>query len=135
LITPNVEYGYQLIREAVENNTNFFVYDFYLGKRIQKLIKDSKSDSKCYIPVVDERIYNIISHFRSRPNIKTPLLCVTGTTNKIGKFTTQLILNDLLNSAGYKTSFISTEPHGELFGAMFSFPFGYNDTVSFREAK
>lgn len=131
LFQANVEYGYQLIRDTVENNKNFFVYDFHLGKRIKELIVDSKSDSKCYIPVVDEKIYNIISHFRSRPNIKTPLLCITGTTNKIGKFTTQLILNNLLNNAGYKTAFISTEPHGELFGAMFSFPFGYKDTVLF----
>lgn len=131
LFQANVEYGYELVKEAVRNNKNFFVYDHHLGKKVGELIKDSKSESRCYTPIVDQKIYNIISHFRTRPNIKTPLLCVTGTTNKIGKFTTQLILNDLLSKAGYKTSFISTEPHGELFGAIFSFLFGYNDTVLF----
>lgn len=131
LFQANVEYGYELVKEAVKNNKNFFVYDHHLGKKIEELIKDSKSESRCYTPIVDKRVYNIISHFKTRPNIQTPLLCVTGTTNKIGKFTTQLILNNLLSDAGYKTSFISTEPHGELFGAIFSFPFGYNDTVLF----
>jgi len=64
------------------------------------------------------------------PKLQTPVLAVVGTGSKQGKFTTQLIIKDVLEKTGYKISHVATEPQGILFGADFTFPFGHHPTVS-----
>ena len=129
LFQANVKYGYKLIQKAVEKGKNFYVFDHILQARINEIIAAYHSPSVCYTPIVDRKTNQIFSYLRYRPAIQTPVLCVTGTTNKQGKFTTQLRIKNLMERSGYQVGFISTEPHGELFGATFSFPFGHNDTV------
>lgn len=65
--------------------------------------------------------------------INRPVLGVFGTSSQQGKFTLQLIIRDLLHKAGYSVGQIGSEPHSELFGMDYSFPFGYNQSVYVRD--
>ena len=61
------------------------------------------------------------------------MLGVFGTSSQQGKFTLQLIIRDLLLKAGYSVGQIGSEPHSELFGMDYSFPFGYNQSIYVRD--
>ena len=125
----NIKYGYDLIKQCIQKDKNFFVFDNHLKIRIDQVISKNVMHNKCYVPKVDQNMFDAFSNFRFYPSINTPILAVIGTTNKQGKFTTQLRIKNILQKKSYKVSHVSTEPHGEIFGAEFSFPYGYNSTV------
>ncbi len=126
----NVDFGYRILKKAVEWNKNLFFYDSNLKSIVEKELITTEYTGKIYCPIVNTKTLKLLSFFKSQPNIKTPVLCVVGTTKSQGKFTTQLIIKTLLESEGYSIAHISTEPQGELFGSIYSFPFGYNSTIS-----
>ncbi|MGV8094263.1 MAG: DUF1611 domain-containing protein [Mangrovibacterium sp.] len=125
----NVKFGFDLITEMIKADKNLFLFDTELKEIIQKKYLTNKYKGKIYCPEINKETYRDFStfHFSNKPT--TPTLSVIGTSSKQGKFTTQLIIKELLQNKGYKVSHISTEPHGELLGADFSFPMGYNPTV------
>lgn len=67
--------------------------------------------------------------FKHLPALTCPVVAVIGTGSGQGKITTQLRLRNILRSAGYKVSHVSTEPQASLFGADALFPYGHNSTV------
>ena len=125
----NIKFGHDLVKKCIQKNKNFFVFDNFLKDKLDQVIIKEKLHNKCYVPKVDQNIFDVFSNFRFYPSIHTPVLAVIGTTNKQGKFTTQLRIKNILQKKSYEVSHISTEPHGELFGSVFSFPYGYNDTI------
>jgi uncharacterized NAD-dependent epimerase/dehydratase family protein len=130
----NIVFGNSLIDEALKRNKNFFLYDKRVVKYIEKRIKELqiKHLPHIYTPEVRVTDYELYSSFEFLPQVNCPVLMVIGTGNRQGKFTTQLRIIDILNKEGYRTGFVSTEPHGELFGANYVFPIGYMRNVNLR---
>jgi len=128
----NVKFGYELIELGIKNNKNFFVFDSRLEHKIKEQTKLFDYKGNIFIPKVDNQLLNDVMKLRFLPNLKTPVLAVIGTSNKQGKITTQLRLKEILEKEGYKVALVSTEPQGELLGACFSFPFGFNSTVTIK---
>jgi len=128
----NVKFGYELVELGIMYNKNFFVFDSRLEKKIKEIAKKFDYKGNIIIPKVDDFLFKDVMKLRFLPTLKTPVLAVIGTSNKQGKITTQLRLKEILEREGYKVALISTEPQGELLGACFSFPFGFNSTVEIK---
>ncbi|MDW5298894.1 MAG: DUF1611 domain-containing protein [Sedimentibacter sp.] len=125
----NVNFGYNLVNKALEHNKNFFVFDIRIYNYLTNIISNSKYKSKVYLPRVTSRDYEFLLNYKHLPVAKCPILMTIGTSNKQGKFTTQLKIKEILEEEGYVVSHISTEPQGELFGADHCFPYGHMSTV------
>lgn len=126
----NLIFGNKLIDEAIKRNKNFFVYDQRVKSYILSRIEHwGVASPRIYSPLIDEKDYEKFWDSQFLPNPKAPVLMVIGTGSRQGKFTTQLRLREILNKEGYKTGFVSTEPHGELFGANYCFPSGHMRAV------
>lgn len=127
----NAYYGYQLIRECIRRNKHFLVWDRVAYKLIQTVAGEAGAAYKgtIYLAGFNAEDRNRLLQAVDNTAVTTPSLCVIGTSKKQGKFTTQMILKELLQDAGYQVSHISTEPQGILLGADLTFPIGHNDTV------
>ena len=125
----NVKFGFDLVKLGLRYNKNFFVFDSRLKDVIQMIAKEFEYKGKIFLPNVTPSLYEDVKKLRFLPKLKTPVMAVIGTSNKQGKITTQLRLKQILENEGYKVALISSEPQGELLGACFSFPFGFQSTV------
>ena len=127
----NILFGYELTEAAIRNNKNIITWDAEVYKYISKYILENKHEyrGKIIIPHVNRHLYNKIMNFRYLPRVNIPVLLVLGSSNKQGKITTQLRIKEIMQSAGYKISLVSTEPQGLVLGADFTFPYGYKSTV------
>lgn len=127
----NIIFGNQLIDQALINRKNFFLLDKrvaeYINKRIIEL--ELSYQPKIYYPKVDTVDYDYMQNYDILPNVRVPCIMAIGTNSRIGKFTVQLRLKQIFESEGYKVGFISSEPHGELFGANYVIPIGHRRTV------
>lgn len=135
LFEANVNFGNELLEEAIKRDINIFVFDKYLRDYIKNKISNTKYTGKIYSPIVDANTYKNMMLFSYLDELKVPILSVIGTSSRQGKFTTQLRIKEVLKKEGYKVSHISTEPHGELFGAEFCFPYGHNGSVFLEKSK
>lgn len=125
----NVRFGYNLVNQALKHNKNFFVFD----KQIYDYLINNKPYSysgHIYSPIVNSELYHQIMKFSYLPNMKVPVVAVIGTTNRQGKFTVQTRLKDEFEQQGYTVSLLTTEPHGDILGSSFSFPYGFLSTVT-----
>lgn len=127
----NAYYGYHLIRECVQRGKHFLVWDRVAHKLIQS-VADEAGDA--YNGTIYLAGFNADDQARllqavDNTEVTTPSICVIGTSKKQGKFTTQMIIKELLQDAGYLVGHISTEPQGIILGADLTFPIGHNDTV------
>lgn len=59
-----------------------------------------------------------------------PIVGIMGTSSKQGKYTLQLELIKRMRERGYNTGHIATEPSGYLFGADYTFHFGYHANLN-----
>lgn len=127
----NAYYGYQLIRECIRRNKHFLVWDRVAHKLIQTLAEEAGEayQGTIYLAGFNASDYGRLLQGVDNTAVTTPSICVIGTSKKQGKFTTQMVLKELLQQAGYQVSHISTEPQGILLGADLTFPIGHNDTV------
>lgn len=131
LLDQNSYQGYSLIKECVKRNKNFIVWDRSVNDLIHSVISDSTTTytGKVFLTAFakqdKENLYASMEH----TVLKSPSICVVGTNKKQGKFTTQLILKELLKENGYKVSHLATEPQGIVLGADITFPIGHNGTV------
>ena len=124
----NVRFGYNLVSQSIIRNKNLFLFDKQLLNNIEAdLLKSYKG--RIYSPVIDQKSLNEIMNFEYLPSVKIPVLAVIGTTNRQGKFSAQIRLKDIMERNGYSVAMLSTEPHGELLGSVFSFPYGFSSTV------
>ncbi|MCC8173237.1 MAG: S8 family serine peptidase [Odoribacter sp.] len=123
----NIVFGNRLINKALEKRKNFFVYDKRVAEYIEERLKENNLGYKpeIYLPKIERDDYLEYSSFEFLPNVDCPVMMVIGTSNKQGKFTTQLRIKEAMEKEGYKVGFMSTEPQGELFGANFVFPSGH----------
>lgn len=82
-------------------------------------------------PVVDKEVYrSLVSAFAPDVPITCPVLGIFGTSQDQGKVTAQLLIRKELKRRGYATSWLATEHQGELLGADYTFPNGYEGLVS-----
>jgi len=126
----NVKLGHEIVNKAIENNKNMFLFSPRLKRAVRQIISDTSYRCKIYLPEVNRDTFQQILQFKHLPETNVPVISVIGTSNKQGKFTTQLRIKDILKNEGYRVSHIATEPHGELFGASFAFPYGHQGTVN-----
>ena len=129
----NIQFGDALLLDAIKRNKNLYVLDRATKKHINALSPpDTDYTGKIYLPEITSELAERTSCFSLLPKIQTPVIAVVGTSNIQGKFTCQVIVKQILECAGYKVAFVSSEPQGDLFGAVFSFPYGHNSTVDVR---
>jgi len=132
MFDANILFGYELIEKAIQHNINFIVWDRNVFRYIKELLNLSNNQGysgNIYVPLIDNKMFNDVMLYRHMPDVSVPIILVVGTSNKQGKFTTQIRLKEVLASKGYEVSHVSTEPQGVLLGADFVFPYGYNSTV------
>lgn len=132
LLDHNLFYGYQLVKKCISANKNFIIWDTAVFRLVQKIISQQNDTyrGKVFFTHIDGKLISKLYSLSPMPKLKTPVLSVVGTGSKQGKFTTQLVISDILKKVGYNVSFIASEPQGVLFNADFTFPYGYNPTIS-----
>lgn len=135
LFEANIRFGNDLLAVCMKAQKNLYVYDPRLKAHIECLNGDAEPLFRMYMPEVSGRLHDRVMQFCHLPKVRVPVMAVIGTSNRQGKFTAQLRLKDILEREGYAVGHVSTEPQGELFGADFSFPYGYNGTVSIGREK
>lgn len=135
LFETNIKYGTELLTKSLSFGKNIFSYDRRLQAHIEQYRTKQGYSGAVYVPEVTEEHYEELLPFRFLGSVDVPMLCVLGTSNRQGKFTTQLRIKEILEQEGYRIGFLSTEPQGELFGATHSFPYGYRGTVSLEKKK
>ncbi len=120
-----------ILDQAWHTECNFFCLSGDVEKQLQKE-RDSlgKVSSQIYCPRVDTADLQRLACLQSEGETTRPVLAVVGTNEKQGKFSLQLRIKKVMEDAGYEVGWLSTEPQGELFGASFAFPYGYNGTVA-----
>lgn len=69
------------------------------------------------------------NQFGKLRKIGKPIVAITGTGPRQGKFTLQLAIKELLESSDYTVGMLGTEPTSFLFGSNEVFPMGYGSTV------
>jgi hypothetical protein len=131
LLDQNSYFGYTLIRKCVLKQKNFIVWDKYVYDLIWSVIKETGADYQgevfltAFTAAHKEKLYSLMEYDR----LTVPSICVVGTNSKQGKFTTQLVLRQILETNSYKVAHLSTEPQGIILGAEFAFPIGHQGTV------
>ena len=135
LFEANIRFGNDLLAVCMKAQKNLYIYDPRLKAHIERLNEDTEPLFRMYMPEVNDRLHDHVMQFRHLPKVRVPIVAMIGTSNRQGKFTAQLRLKDILKREGYKVGHVSTEPQGELFGADFSFPYGYNGTISIGREK
>jgi hypothetical protein len=126
LLYANQKFGYDILRKIISVNKNIYLFD---NRLVKSITNHPEFKGNIYCPEIMEEKAADILQFKNIGKVKTPVIAVIGTSNKQGKFTTQLRLKEILDKEGYRVSHISTEPQGELLGANFTFPIGLNSTV------
>ena len=131
LLDQNSYQGYSLIKECVKRNKNFIVWDLAVNELIQSVISDSTDTytGKVFVTSFSKQDKENLFASMEHTALKSPSICVVGTNKKQGKFTTQLIIKELLKQSGYKVSHLATEPQGIVLGADITFPIGHKGTV------
>lgn len=128
-----------------ETNHFFFqkIVDFLLDRELNAFclseeIRDEIARAKLergvtggevYAPAITDDDAEVISSLGAMGMTTKPVLAVVGTNTRQGKFTCQLRIKQALSREGYKVGWLSTEPQGELFGADFAFPYGFDGSV------
>lgn len=132
LSDSNSFFGYTLIKECIQRNKNFVVWDKAVFDIINQIINDGNYTftGKLFLTSFDDEKKDFLYKNVDYVALKKPSLCVVGTNSRQGKFTTQMIIKQLLEKEGYKVSHISTEPQGVLLNSSCVFPIGHNGTVS-----
>ena len=126
----NVKFGLQLLARAMHSHKNIFMYDRKVLDYLDSQRDQIDYHGETYLPEITKASFEQVGQFRFLPRSRVPTVAVVGTSNRQGKFTTQLRLKCILEQEGYQVSHISTEPQGELLGADFCFAYGYEGTVS-----
>lgn len=100
---------------AFEKGKNVISIEF-LEEKIYFKIKAEAEKHSCNFCCLNDYIIRDLETIS--PNIKSsvPIITILGTSSKVGKFTFQMTLNNILSKIGYNVSMICTEPHAYLFG-------------------
>ena len=121
----------QIIDFLADNGLNAFCLSEEIAADIRMAKKKSQIESgRVYAPRVSPGDADLISSLRDIGSTNKPVFAVVGTNVRQGKFTLQLRIKQALEREGYKIGWLSTEPQGELFGANFSFPYGFDGSAN-----
>lgn len=121
-ITTSDIRGY-LVAQCQKYNKKIFSFD-----DMQVAYKNEYLKGNIYTPLIQKN--NLPKNrFGKLYKIGKPIICVTGTSVKQGKFTLQLELRKKFLSAGYRVGGLGTEPTSELFGMERVYPMGYDHTT------
>lgn len=127
----NHHFFHQLVDYLISNGLNSFCLDQEIANEIGRIKKDRQIKSGVvYVPKIEASDTHTIEALQYLGPVTKPVLSVIGTNSRQGKFSAQLRIKQILKREGYKVGWLSTEPQGELFGADFSFPYGFNGTVN-----
>ena len=126
----NIRFGEELVEEAMRLNKNLFLVDETLRQDVSKQSEDGEYTGEVFFPNVGAEDAERMSVFRHLPRVRVPVVAVVGTGSRQGKFTAQVVIKDALRKAKCNVEHLSTEPYGVLYGASYSFPYGFMSTVS-----
>ena len=102
------------------------VYSFSHAWSEQLRREFADSGLRLISPLLDLADYKrITTTFNGLAKSREPIVGVFGTSPNQGKFTTQLVIRQEMQSRGYDVGQVGTEPHGWLFDFDFTFPNGY----------
>jgi hypothetical protein len=127
LFEGNRLFGERILEKSIAHHKNIITFNKEIAFSFWKEYPDFKG--KLYCPMVESIIYKDLENFRYHKCLTKPIICVVGTSNRQGKFTTQIRIKEILQREGYKITHISSEPQGELLGADFVFSYGRGSTV------
>lgn len=127
----NIICGINLVTKCVGKNKNFIVWDSNVFKNLNEIINSTNGayKGKVFFSNVNQTLLKKVTYFDFLPEFNKPVLALTGTGSKQGKITAQVVIKKYLERAGYKVSFLATEPQGFLLGADMVFPYGHKSTV------
>lgn len=115
-----VNYRELIFKKCKANNKKLFCFD-----DMSDIVRPDKRNENFYYPYYDG---SFVPKYRfgklRKPGI--PIIGIYGTSSKQGKYTTQLIIIDILEKSGFKVGFFSSEPNGYLLGADEVLSFGYD---------
>ena len=122
---------HKLVDYIVSNGLNSFCFSEEISEEIKRIKRERQvKTGVIYAPKIDARDASTIKSLHPLGLTTKPVLAVVGTNTRQGKFTAQLRIKQVLAKEGYRVGWLSTEPQGELFGANFSFPYGFNGSVN-----
>ena len=127
LFEANVKFGYDLLDFLINKKKNLFLFDRSLYNYIK--VNYASKMPKIYFPEITKATMEQVVQFKYLKNVKVPVLAVIGTSNRQGKFTTQLRIKEILQKEDHNITHLSTEPQGELLGASFAFPYGFGENI------
>lgn len=116
------KYREELLELSRKYNKKVFMFDNFRYGEGDECLKN------VYVPYVNKE--NLPrNRFGKLYKIGVPILCITGTSSKQGKFTLQLKLREYFQQNGYKVGQLGTEPSSQLFGMDEVYPMGYESTA------
>jgi uncharacterized NAD-dependent epimerase/dehydratase family protein len=116
-----IDYKKKVIEECLKNKVNVFMLDDkYLSEYYDKF---KQQGNFIYAPTIN---YKLIVKNSKLYKLKSPIVCIFGTSSKQGKYTLQLNLRQCFLDNDYKVAQLSTEPNGPLFGIEATVPFGFD---------
>ncbi len=133
LFQGNIIFGDNLLYEAIASNKLIITFSKTLAEDIVN--KNPLLSENVYCQIINKNHFNDFYNFRYFKTVSKPVLIVIGTSNRQGKFTTQLRIREILKREGYRVSHLSTEPQGKMLGAEFSFPYGYGGHIELSKDK
>lgn len=87
----------------------------FLERNIYETIKEEAQKYNCNFYCLNDYIDKDTSIFSPNVDYSVPIITILGTSSKVGKFTLQLEISELLKKLDYSVSIVSTEPHAFLF--------------------
>jgi hypothetical protein len=135
LFEKNLTCGYELVSNCLKKDINIFSLSPLLYDYLLRYKQEFHSNSIIYTPTVSENDYQKIINHDHLPEAKIPIIAVIGTGSKQGKLSTQMKIKSILDSAGYSTAHIGTEPQSEIIGSNVCFPIGYEGNVNLSGGK
>lgn len=112
-----------IVKKCIKYNKKIISFD-----DMRESFQDEYLKGIIYTPIIEKK--NVPGNrFGKLYKIGKPIICVTGTSSKQGKFTTQLYLRNAFLKDGYNVGSLGTEPSAELFGMDEVYPMGYDATT------
>lgn len=116
-----------IIQQCLLKKKNLVLFDNFDISSYEQLFKENN----CFIysPNFNENVKS--NTFGELWYTSTPILCVSGTSSKQGKFNLQLEIKQEMEKEGYSIGQIGTEPNSELQNFDFTYPNGYGTNNRF----
>ena len=113
----------EIVRKCKEYNKKLVSYE-----DIRNLDEEGYKEGRIYSPIIDKTDVPD-NRFGKLYKIGVPIICVTGTSVKQGKFTLQMWLRKRLLQDGYRVGQLSTEPQSCIFDVDETYAMGYDSTA------